>query len=40
MENAMIHLVLMALEFWKYVTSFFAIKEDWIVQNKCFLCYL
>ena len=31
MENAMIHLLTMELEFWKYVDNFFAIREDWAV---------
>ena len=39
-ENAMIHLPMMDLEFWKYVGNFFAIKEGWIVENKCIICYL
>jgi hypothetical protein len=37
-ENLMIHL-LMELEFWKYVTNFFAIKEDWIVHINAFVIY-
>lgn len=39
-ENAMIHLPMMELEFWKYVDNFFAIKEGWIVENKWIICYL
>ena len=31
MENAMIHLPEMDLEFWKYVDNFFAIRKDWAV---------
>lgn len=31
MENAMIHLPTMELEFWKHVDNFFAIREDWAV---------
>lgn len=30
-ENVMIHLPTMDLEFWKYVANSFAVREDWFV---------